>query len=76
MEYRAHQVLAQLVESLREVADREPPPACVGAEARRGLFNRLIQHPGGAVVQWVRAVDLRPFPGHPIATQVDLLPEP
>jgi hypothetical protein len=35
----------------------------------------LIQHTGAAVVERVRAVDLRPLPHQPVTLQVDLLPE-
>jgi hypothetical protein len=75
VDHRAHQVLTQLVEAGSQVGDREPPAAAVRAHACHGLLDRSIQHPGGAVVERVRAVDLGPFPGQPITAEVDLRPE-
>ncbi len=72
MQERAQQVLAEVFEAGDEVAHRQPPAPAVGTHARGGLLDRLIEHARTAVVQWMPAVDLSPFPGQPVAAQIDL----
>ena len=76
MKDRAHQILTQLVETAGEVTDRHPPPSAVRAHGRDGSLDRLVLDTGRAVVERMRAVNLGPPPGQPVARQVDVLPDP
>ncbi len=72
---RAHDVLAERVESRRRIAERALPPRSVATEAGRGLLHRAVQHASAAAVERVHAVDLRPAPGEAVAVQVEFAEE-
>ncbi len=70
-----HDVLAERVEMRGRVAECELPPRAVATEAGRGLLHRAVQHAGGAVVEGMDAIDLRPAPREAVAVEVEAAEE-
>ncbi len=72
---RPHDVVTECVEMGGRVAECEPPARSVATEAGRGLLHRAVQHAGGAAVEGVDAIDLRPAPRQSVPLQVEAAEE-
>ncbi len=66
---RAQQIVDEQVEGLRRPPEAPPPAAPVGAQPLRRRLDRAQHHPGGAVVERMREVDLGPEPLEPMALE-------